>query len=96
MLSLIEECDLQLSVTLVPSANNKADSQTCMPQRWPKVPTACPAAKQVMCAAGDDPPSKIAEVHHVAGYPGMKRTLYSAKSQPSSHPETGIRCRHQL
>ena len=38
VLSLIEECELQLSVTLVPSSANKADSLTRVPQRWLRIP----------------------------------------------------------
>lgn len=77
ILSLVEECGLHLSVTLVPSINNKADSLTRVPQRWLKVPDACPTATQQVCAAVITVPSdKIEEIHHAAGHPGIKRTLY--------------------
>lgn len=36
VVSLVEEYNLQLSVTLVPSSSNKADSLTHVPQRWLK------------------------------------------------------------
>ena len=43
VLSLIEECELQLSVTLVPSSANKADSLIRVPQRWLRPQSLVPA-----------------------------------------------------
>ena len=45
---LIEECHLQLSVTLVLSTNNKADSLTHVPQCWLKIPTVYTRAVQLL------------------------------------------------
>ena len=79
MLSLIEECDLQLTVTLVSSANNKAESLTRVPQRWLKATTVDPISTLPVCAASVDASDKIAQIHHSAGHPGVKRTLYFVK-----------------
>lgn len=80
ILSLIEECNLQLSVTLVPSSNNKADSLTRIPQRWLKTAPVWPTDTLPVCAAGTESPGdEIATIHHAAGHPGVNRTLYFVK-----------------
>ena len=77
ILSLVKECRLQLSVTLVSSINNKTDSLTRVPLRWLKVPDAWPTATQPVCAAVITvPQDKIEEIHHTAGHPGVKCMLY--------------------
>ena len=81
VLSLIEECGLQLSVTFVPSISNKADSLTRVPQRWLKASAANPTAEHPVCAASSEMTNtdKIMEIHHATGHPGIKRTLYFVK-----------------
>lgn len=81
MLLLIEECGLQLSVTLVPSINNKADSLTHVPQRWLKASATHLTAEHPVCAASSEVTNtdKITEIHHTAGHPGIKHTLYFKK-----------------
>ena len=62
VLSLVEECGLQLKVSLVPTCNNKADSLTRVSQRWLK-PVAYPPAIQSACAAGAGITDGIAKIH---------------------------------
>ncbi|KFD56667.1 LOW QUALITY PROTEIN: hypothetical protein M513_02343 [Trichuris suis] len=74
VLSLVKECDLDLSITLVRSAFNKADALTRVPRRWCKfdrTPTAACAA-----TANTDLEQLAARIHHDAGHPGIRRTLY--------------------
>uniref|UniRef100_A0A5S6R6C2 Integrase_H2C2 domain-containing protein n=1 Tax=Trichuris muris TaxID=70415 RepID=A0A5S6R6C2_TRIMR len=75
VLSLVEEYALQLSVTLMKSEDNRADSLTRVPQRW-LTPATGPSSP--VCAAIADPGAKrlIAAVHHAAGHPGVRRTSY--------------------
>ena len=81
MLSLIEECGLQLSVTFVPFISNKADNLTRVPQRWLKASAANPTAEHPVCAASSEMTNtdKIMEIHHATGHPEIKRTLYFVK-----------------
>ncbi|XP_064106974.1 uncharacterized protein LOC135215948 [Macrobrachium nipponense] len=79
VLSLIEECDLQLSITLVSSANNKADSLTRVPQRWLRDLGSCHQDAKLVCASVVPAISDgIKEIHHAAGHPDV-RTLYFVK-----------------
>ena len=78
--SLAEEYALRLSVRLVPSAENKADILTRVPQRWLKAiagremgPPQCSAAELA------ERREQIQEVHCTRGHPGVKRTLYFAR-----------------
>lgn len=81
VLSLIEEYSLQLSVSLVPSISNKADSLTRVPQRWLKASTAHPTRQYPVCAASSEVTTtdRIKQIHHATGHLGIKRTLYFAK-----------------
>ncbi|XP_066985023.1 uncharacterized protein [Macrobrachium rosenbergii] len=80
VLSLIEECDLQLSITLVSSANNTADSLTRVPQRWLRDLGSCHQDAKLVCASVVPAISDgIKEIHHAAGHPGVRRTLYFVK-----------------
>ncbi|CDW61359.1 hypothetical protein TTRE_0000981801 [Trichuris trichiura] len=65
VLSLVEEYALQLSVTLVKSEDNQADSLTHVPQRW-VTPSTGPSSP--VCVAVADPGAMrlIAAVHHAA------------------------------
>ncbi|KFD59763.1 hypothetical protein M514_28060 [Trichuris suis] len=78
IVALVEEYELKMAVTLVPSAENKADMLTRVPRQWmtPKEPFNAPA-----CATALDQGVEqlIAEVHHSAGHPGIKRTLCFAR-----------------
>ncbi|KAG0727491.1 hypothetical protein GWK47_034553 [Chionoecetes opilio] len=75
--SLVEECGLQVQVSLVPSESNKADALTRVPQRWLKT-TATPAA---VCMAMDDASidDLVKRVHDTMVHPGVRRTLYFVK-----------------
>ncbi|KFD52624.1 hypothetical protein M513_06471 [Trichuris suis] len=90
IIALVEEYELQFSVTLVPSAENKADILTRVPHRWmtPKDPFTVPA-----CASALDQGVEqlIAEVHHSAGHPGMRRTLYFARRRNPTISKRSVR-----
>ena len=81
VLSLVKECGLQLSVTLVPSYSNKADSLTRVPQRWLKAPAAHPASEYPVCAASSEVTNidKIKDIHHATDHLGVRHTLYFAR-----------------
>ena len=70
--SLVAEYGLQVAVRLVPSADNKADALTRVPQRWLR------AAGLPQCglAVSADTDQQVAEIHHSCGHPGIKRTLH--------------------
>ena len=59
MTLMVEENTIKLTITLVPSSSNKADSLTRVPQRWllvhghhpPPVPPTLNPASQLICAA---------------------------------------------
>uniref|UniRef100_A0A5S6QJ61 RNA-directed DNA polymerase n=1 Tax=Trichuris muris TaxID=70415 RepID=A0A5S6QJ61_TRIMR len=77
VLSLVEECGLNLNISLVRSADNKADALTRIPRSWFGSPT-----KSVpVCAPTVDSSVEqiIAKIHHDAGHPGVRRTLYFAR-----------------
>uniref|UniRef100_A0A5S6R0A2 Integrase catalytic domain-containing protein n=1 Tax=Trichuris muris TaxID=70415 RepID=A0A5S6R0A2_TRIMR len=76
VLSLVEEYALQLSVTLVKSEDNRADSLTRVPQRW--LTSASDPSSPVCAALASDSGAKrlITAVHHAAGHPGVRRTSY--------------------
>ncbi|MPC44285.1 hypothetical protein E2C01_037955 [Portunus trituberculatus] len=61
---------------LYASSNKKADSLTCVPQRWLEPPPPSALRKRNLCAASVVPSDgEIAELHHATGHPGIKRTL---------------------
>ncbi|KAK4322347.1 hypothetical protein Pmani_006904 [Petrolisthes manimaculis] len=72
--SLVEECGLQVQISLVPSENNKADALTRVPQRWLKTT----AASGAVCMASEDKNihDLVTRIHNSMGHPGVKRTLY--------------------
>ena len=93
VLSLVEECGIQLTVSLVPSSDNKVDNLTRVPQRWLKS-VVYPAAIHSACAAGAGiTEDVIAEIHDSVGHPGIKRTLYFVKR---SHPTVTRRQVHAV
>ncbi|KFD62489.1 LOW QUALITY PROTEIN: hypothetical protein M514_13004, partial [Trichuris suis] len=77
VLSLVEECGLNLNISLVRSADNKADALTRIPQRW----SGSPKTSVPVCAPTVDSCVEqiIAKIHHDAGHPGVRRTLYFAR-----------------
>lgn len=81
--SLVSEYKLKLSVQLVPSAANRADELTRVPQRWLRAlaeaerEQTSPACLAVAPEAGVD--DVITRVHHDSGHPGVRRTLYFVK-----------------
>lgn len=77
--SLVAEYGLQVAVRLVPSADNKADALTRVPQRWLKATAAAPAAAQPQCGLAADVSQQVAGIHHSCGHPGVRRTLYFAR-----------------
>ena len=86
---LVKEYDLELSIVLVPSLENKADALTRVPQHWLKVqPSGSSHGKEVpaLCgaAAVTTLDSTIAQVHHDVGHPGIRRTLFFVRR---THPE---------
>ena len=82
--SLVQEYSLKLSVVLVPSAENRADELTRVPQRWLRAlaeggsmdasPYKCGLA-----ATEAELDAVIARVHHESGHPGVRRTVYFVK-----------------
>lgn len=76
---LVNELGLVLSVTLVKSTENRADSLTRVPEEWVR------SDKQVVSAAVSDEKNtvvpSIADVHVQAGHPGIRRTLFFARRE---------------
>ena len=75
--ALVEEYKLQVTVSLVPSHENKADSLTRVPGKWLKKTDVC-------AAVGDTVYERVKRVHHDAGHPGVRRTLYFARRQDAT------------
>uniref|UniRef100_A0A5S6QIU7 RNA-directed DNA polymerase n=1 Tax=Trichuris muris TaxID=70415 RepID=A0A5S6QIU7_TRIMR len=78
VLALVKEYDLNLTVTLVKSVDNKADALTRVPRRWLALQN-YDEALVYAAAATTQCEQVVAEVHHAAGHPGVRRTLYFAK-----------------
>ena len=79
---LMEEMSLTLSVTLVRSADNRADALTRVPREWLRGADDEPSAVAAAAApAADRPVPTVAEVHDRAGHPGVRRTLYFARRE---------------
>ena len=77
--SLVTEYGLQVAVRLVPSAENKADALTRVPQRWLRTTAAAPDAAPPQCGLAADIKQQVAGIHHACGHPGVRRTLYFAR-----------------
>ena len=78
VVALVKEYDLQVTVSLVPSHENKADSLTRVPEKWLRkvgVPSV------VGAVVDDSVGERIRRVHHEAGHPGVRRTLYFVRRQ---------------
>ncbi|CDW58669.1 hypothetical protein TTRE_0000699301 [Trichuris trichiura] len=78
ILALAKEYKLNLVVTLVKSADNKADALTRVPHQW-LAPADSLRALDCAAAAAPQNDGLIAKIHHAAGHPGVRRTLYFAK-----------------
>ncbi|KFD63395.1 hypothetical protein M514_24416 [Trichuris suis] len=78
ILALVEEHNLNLGVTLVRFAENRADALTRVPRRW-LTPTERTEVAACVSAAASQTDQLIAEIHCTSGHPGVKRTLYFAK-----------------
>ncbi|KFD61492.1 hypothetical protein M514_26305 [Trichuris suis] len=78
ILALVEEYNLNLGVTLVRSAENRADALTRVPRRW-LTPTERSKLAACASAIASQTDQLIAEIHCTSGHPGVKRTLYFAK-----------------
>ena len=76
--ALVEEYGLDVSVSLVPSNENKADVLTRVPERWLK---ANDTPMDVCAALGDTVYEQVKRVHHDVGHPGIRRTLYFARKR---------------
>ncbi|KFD59839.1 hypothetical protein M514_27976, partial [Trichuris suis] len=76
--SLVNEYSVQASVTLVKSSENKADALTRVPKEWLKPQEAIIRTAYAMAADGSAE-QRIAEIHHTAGHPGVRRTHYFVK-----------------
>ena len=82
---LSEEYDLQLSVNVVASAENRADALTRVPKKW----VALPGAPVVCGAAAVEP--DIARVHQTSGHPGITRTLRLCRRKSSDVTRAQVR-----
>ncbi|KFD58278.1 hypothetical protein M513_01041 [Trichuris suis] len=90
VLSLVKEYGLELTVKLVKSANNRADALTRVPQRWLAIAS---AARKPVCAATNDVNVErlIRTLHHTAGHPGVRRTVYFARRINPTVPRRLVR-----
>uniref|UniRef100_A0A5S6Q3K8 Integrase catalytic domain-containing protein n=1 Tax=Trichuris muris TaxID=70415 RepID=A0A5S6Q3K8_TRIMR len=88
IVALTKEYGLNVTITLVKSANNKADALTRVPREW-LAPIHHPAAPACAAAANAQIEQLITEVHHISGHPGVKRTLYFARRRD---PTISKRC----
>ena len=72
--ALVDEYHLSLDISLVPSARNRADQLTRVPEKWLR------AHKNEICASGvEDNSVKIRKIHIEYGHPGIRRTKYFCK-----------------
>ena len=78
---LVEELQLEMTVTLVRSAENRADVLTRVPKDW--VAAVNRADEPVAAAGAARGPvgdlDRVRDVHCRAGHPGVRRTLYFAR-----------------
>ncbi|KFD49864.1 hypothetical protein M513_09331 [Trichuris suis] len=74
VLSLVEEYELNLTIALVRSADNKADGLTIVLRHWsvPNEPPVVSTCEAGVCEAADNPSTMrlIADIHHASGCPG--------------------------
>ncbi|KFD46110.1 hypothetical protein M513_13005 [Trichuris suis] len=95
VLSLVEECGLNLNISLVRSADNKADALTRIPQRW----SGSPKTSVPVCAPTVDSCVEqiIAKIHHDAR-PSRREAnaLFRQAGMPDCVEAAGSASRHQL
>ncbi|KFD46672.1 hypothetical protein M513_12440 [Trichuris suis] len=78
VVALVREYQLTMTVTLVRSMEDKADRLTRVPRRW--LVNKEPVQEAAGAVVSDSSFERlIAEVHHAAGHPGVRRTLYFAQ-----------------
>ena len=81
--SLVREYNLRFAIKLVPSAENRADELTRVPQRWLRAlaegDKAEAAPKCSLAVPESEVDDVIARIHHESGHPGVRRTLYFVK-----------------
>ena len=75
LMELVKEYGLKMTVTLIPSARNKADIMTRVPKKWLKKED----KKEMVAMTIED----VAEVHRTVGHPGVRRTWHFAKRKDS-------------
>ena len=85
VMELVKEYGLNMTVTLVPSARNKADVMTRVPKKWMKEEN----EQDVVAMSVED----VAEIHRAVGHPGVRRTWYFAKQKD---PQTTRRSAQQV
>ncbi|MPC48171.1 putative Pol polyprotein [Portunus trituberculatus] len=92
-MSLVKECGLALTVSLVPSRENKADVLTDVPQRWLKMSAADVTKPPPVCAAAIETllAQLVTEIHHSRGPPGVRRTLYFVRRVNSAVTKRQVR-----
>ena len=81
---LVAEYELEVSVTLVPSAANRADELTRVPKEWlqPKKPAEQPPEPPVVAAVRKAASaSELRAVHENIGHQGVRRTLWYARRE---------------
>uniref|UniRef100_A0A5S6QHP4 RNase H domain-containing protein n=1 Tax=Trichuris muris TaxID=70415 RepID=A0A5S6QHP4_TRIMR len=76
--SWVEEYSLQVKISLVKSSENKADILTRVPKEWLK-PREAVARPVCALTVETGVEKRIREIHHTAGHPGVRRTLYFTK-----------------
>ena len=88
VVALVEEYGLTVTVTLVPSQENKADALTRVPNKWLRGGSALNPEDGVddgvvgaMARTSEDVKERIEGVHHKMGHPGIHRTLYFVQRQ---------------
>ena len=95
VMELVREYQLELSITLVPSAENKADALTRVPQHWLRNASGREDDTQesAWCGATAIPSldSVIARTHHDAGHPGVRKTLFFVRRTDPEATKSQVR-----
>uniref|UniRef100_A0A5S6QBE8 RNase H type-1 domain-containing protein n=1 Tax=Trichuris muris TaxID=70415 RepID=A0A5S6QBE8_TRIMR len=71
VMALVEEYDLKLTVTLVKSAEKRADALTRIPKRW-LTPIDLPEIPNCAAAGVTETDRMITQIHCLSGHPGVK------------------------
>ena len=86
---IVDELSLAVSVTLVRSCENRADSLTRVPKDWLRDGVAAAGAVLSPPAGESRLLTAIADVHERAGHPGVRKTLYFARRDVSKDVTRG-------